>query len=68
MRATKISRKAFENRLFVEPLAWAPPYQAWPERAQKTRELAERVRTGHAKKLLLMIAETYERLARHNEG
>ena len=57
-------RKAFEDHLFVEPLAWAPPYQAWRERAKNTRALAERVTNDRAKKLLLVIAESYERLAR----
>ena len=64
MTAIKVARKAFENRLFVEPLAWAPPYQAWQERAQNTRELADLVMDGQAKNLLIQIAETYERLAR----
>ena len=64
MRTTRVARKAFENRLFVEPLAWAPSYQAWQERAQNTRELAERATSDRAKTLLLMIAESYERLAR----
>jgi hypothetical protein len=64
MRTIKIARKAFENRLFVEPLAWTPPYQAWQERAQNTRELADLVRDGQAKTLLIQIAETYERLGR----
>lgn len=60
----KLPRKAFENRLFVEPLAWAPPYQAWQERAQNTRALADQVTDGQAKNLLIQIAESYERLAR----
>jgi len=64
MRTTKIARKAIENRLFVEPSSWAPPYQAWPERAQNTRDLADLVTNGQAKNLLIQIAETYERLAR----
>ncbi len=64
MRRTMQTRKAVENRLFVEPQAWAPPYQAWQERAQSTRELAGRVTNDRAKTLLLMIAESYERLAR----
>ena len=64
MRATKKARKAFEDRLFVEPSAWAPPYQAWQERAKNTRELADLVRDGQAKNLLIRIAETYEQLAR----
>ena len=41
-----------------------PSYQAWQERAQNTRELAERATSDRAKTLLLMIAESYERLAR----
>ena len=64
MRATKKPRKAFEDRLFVEPSAWAPPYQAWQKRAHNTRELAGLVNDGQAKTLLIKIAETYERLAR----
>jgi hypothetical protein len=64
MRTIKEARKAFENRLFVEPLAWAPPYQAWQERAQNTRELAGRATNDSAKTLLLTIAESYERLSR----
>ena len=64
MRAIKIARKAIENCLFVEPSSWAPPYQAWQERAQNTRELAGLVKDGQAKNLLIQIAETYERLAR----
>ena len=63
MRTKKIARKAFENCLFVEPSTWAPPYQAWRERAQNTRELADHVKDGQAKNLLIQIAETYERLA-----
>jgi hypothetical protein len=50
MRTTKEARKAFENRLIVEPTAWTPPYQAWQERAQNTRELADLARDGQAKK------------------
>ena len=64
MRATKKARKAFEDRLFVEPSAWTPLYGAWQERAKSTRELADLVRDGQAKNLLIQIAETYERLAR----
>jgi hypothetical protein len=64
MRATKKPRKAFVDRLFVEPLAWAPPYQAWHRRAKSTRELADLVTDGLAKSLLIRIAETYECLAR----
>ena len=63
MRTTREARQAFENRLLVEPLAWTPPYQAWQERAQNTRELANVARDGKAKNLLTQIAETYERLA-----
>jgi hypothetical protein len=64
VRTIKEARKAFENRLFVEPTAWAAPYQVWQERAQNTRELASLARDGQAKNLLNQIAETYERLAR----
>jgi hypothetical protein len=64
MGMKRAALKAFENRLFVEPSAWAPSYQAWQERAQDTRELAERATSDRAKTLLLMIAESYERLAR----
>ena len=60
----KLPRKAFVDRLFVEPLAWAPPYQAWHQRAKSTRELADLSRDGRAKSLLIRIAETYEQLAR----
>ena len=63
MKTIKIARQAFENRLFVEPSSWAPPYQVWQERAQNTRKLAERVTNDRAKTLLLMIAESYDRLA-----
>ena len=64
MTTIKAARKAIENCLFVEPSTWAPPYQAWQERAQNTRELAGRVANDRAKTLLLRIAESYERLAR----
>ena len=64
MRATKKPRKAFEDPLLEEPLAWAPLYGAWQERAKNTRELADLVTDGQAKSLLTQIAETYERLAR----
>ncbi len=64
MRTIRKAGKAFENRLFVEPLAWAPPYQAWHERAHDTRELADLAKDGQAKHLLTQIAETYERLDR----
>jgi hypothetical protein len=60
----KLPWKAFVDRLFVEPLAWAPPYQAWHRRAKNTRELADLVTDGRAKSLLIRIAETYEQLAR----
>ena len=63
MRTIKNARKAIENCLFVEPTTWAPPYQAWQKRAQNTRELADLVKDGQAKNLLIQIAETYERLA-----
>ncbi len=63
MNTAKVSREAFENRLFVEPATWTPPFQAWKKRAQITRELAEAAKDGQAKNLLLKIAETYERLA-----
>ena len=58
-----MARKAFEDCLFGEPSAWALPYQAWQERAKSTRELAERATNDNAKKLLLMIADGYDRLA-----
>jgi len=61
MRTTKKARKASEDPLFAKSSAWTPPYQAWQERARK---LVERVRDGQAKNLLVLIAETYERLAR----
>jgi hypothetical protein len=63
MKTIKTARQAFENRLIVEPLAWTPPYQAWQERAQNTRELAGLAKDGQAKNLLIQIAETYDRLA-----
>ena len=64
MRTIKEARKAIENCLFVEPSTWAPPYQAWQERAQNTRDLADLATNGQAKNLLIQIAETYERLSR----
>jgi len=64
MRTTKKARKASEDPLFAKSSAWTPPYQAWQERAKNTRKLVERVRDGQAKNLLVLIAETYERLAR----
>ena len=63
MRTIYQARRAFEKRLFVEPSAWAPPYQAWQERAKSTRELAVLARDGQVKTLLIQIAETYDRLA-----
>ena len=63
MRTIKEAPTAFENRLFVEPSSWTPPYQSWQERAQNTRELAGRVTNDRAKTLLLLIAESYDRLA-----
>ena len=60
MRATK----AFEDHLFVEPAAWAPLYGAWQERAKSTRALAERATNDRAKKLLLIVADGYDRLAK----
>ena len=64
MRAAKKTRKAFEDPLLVEPLAWAPLYGAWQEQAKNTRELADRATNDNAKKLLLRIAEGYDRLAK----
>jgi hypothetical protein len=64
MRVTKKLRKAFEDPLLVEPLAWAPLYGAWQEQAINTRELADRATNDTAKKLLLRIAEGYDRLAK----
>jgi len=64
MRATKKPRKAFEDPLLVEPLAWVPLYGAWQERAKNTRELADRATSDNAKKLLFRIAEGYDRLAK----
>jgi hypothetical protein len=64
MRATKKPRKAFEDPLFVEPLAWVPLYGAWQERAKDTRVLADRATSDDAKKLLFRIAEGYDRLSK----
>jgi hypothetical protein len=64
MGVLKIARKTHEDRLFVEPAGWAPLYGAWQERAKSTRELAERATNDHAKKLLLMIADVYDRLSK----
>ena len=63
MRARK-KAKAFEDHLFVEPTAWAPHYGTWQERAKSTRALAERAANDRAKKLLLIVADGYDRLAR----
>jgi hypothetical protein len=63
MRTTQKARKASEDPLFAKSSAWTPPYQAWQERAKSARKLVERVRDGQAKNLLVLIAETYERLA-----
>jgi hypothetical protein len=46
-----------------EQLARQSSFRAWRERAENTRGLAERVSDGRVKQLLLIIAETYERLA-----
>jgi hypothetical protein len=64
MRATRKHRKAFEDPLLVEPLAWAPLYGAWQEQAKNTRELADRTTNDTAKKLLFRIAEGYDQLAK----
>ncbi len=64
MRTTKRARKASEDALFVEPSAWAQPYRAWRERAKDTRELAQRASNDNAKKLLLLIADGYDRLSK----
>ena len=63
MRAIK-KAKAFEDPLFVEPSAWVPLYGAWHRRARSTRALAERAANDRAKKLLLIVAEGYDRLAK----
>jgi hypothetical protein len=63
MRAIK-KGKAFEDPLFVEPTAWAPLYGAWQEQAKNTRVLAERAANDRAKKLLLIVADGYDRLAK----
>ncbi len=64
MQATEVLPERFEDCPLVEPLAWRPAFQAWRERADMTRELAGFVTDGQAKRLLILIAETYERLAR----
>ena len=63
MRAIK-KAKAFEDPLFVEPETWAPLYGAWQERAKSTRALAKRAANDRAKKLLLIVADGYDRLAK----
>ncbi len=63
MRAIE-KAKAFEDHLFVEPATWAPLYGAWQERAKNARELAERATNDNAKKLLLIVADGYDRLAK----
>ncbi len=65
MRTTKKAQNVSEDPLSVEPSAWAPPYEAWQERARSTRALVEGVREGQAKNLLILIAETYERLGKN---
>ncbi len=62
MRAIK-KAKAFEDSLFVEPSAWLPRFGAWQEQAKSTRALAERAANDRAKKLLLIVADGYDRLA-----
>jgi hypothetical protein len=57
-----------EDCPLVEPLAWRPAFQAWHERAGAARELAGIVTDGRAKSLLILIAETYERLALLQKG
>ncbi len=56
----------FENRLLVEPLAWAPAYQVWHERSETTRELADLAKDKQ--NLLNEIAETYEHLDRSQKS
>jgi hypothetical protein len=64
MRALKMALKPHEDRLFVEPAGWTLLYGAWQDRAKSTRELAERATNDHAKKLLLIIADVYDRLSK----
>ena len=64
MQVTDAAPEKFEDCPIVEPLAWRPAFQAWQERADMTRELAALVADSRAKSLLVLIAETYERLAR----
>ena len=60
----QVTPEKFEDCPIVEPLAWRPAFQAWQERADMTRELAALVADSNARNLLMLIAETYERLAR----
>lgn len=64
MQMRDAAPERFEDCPLVEPLAWRPAFQAWRERANMARELAGIVTDGRAKSLLVLIAETYERLAR----
>jgi hypothetical protein len=64
MQLTDTAPERFEDCPLVEPSAWRPAFQAWQERANMARELAGIVTDGRAKSLLVLIAETYERLAR----
>jgi hypothetical protein len=64
MRAIKKAKAFEDDPLFVEPATWAPLYGAWPERAKSTRALAERAANDRAKKLLLIVADGYDRLAK----
>jgi hypothetical protein len=64
MQLTDTVPERFEDCPLVEPSAWRPAFQAWQERANTARELAGIVTDGRAKSLLVLIAETYERLAR----
>ena len=64
MQVTEVLPERFEDCPLVEPLAWRPAFQAWGERADRTRELAGIVTDDRAKNLLILIAETYERFAR----
>ena len=63
MRAIE-KAKVFEDTLFVEPAAWTSLYGAWEERAKSTRALAERAANDRAKRLLLIVADGYDRLAK----
>jgi|APFre7841882630_1041343.scaffolds.fasta_scaffold579981_1 hypothetical protein len=64
MRAIKKAKAFEDDPLFVEPTAWAPLYGAWQEQAKNTRELAGRAANDRAKKLLLLVADGYDRLAK----